>query len=76
VTPAELRRLDDAYVRRGLDRAQDPVVRRLRRELRPHTPTPEQRVEASRRAWRHLADLGLMSELSAHILTELAEEAA
>ncbi len=76
MTPADLRRLDDAYVRRGLDRARDPVVRRLRRELRPSRTTPEQRVEASRCAWRHLADLGLMSEVVARTLTELAEEAA
>ncbi len=74
MTPAELRRLDDAYVRRGLDRARDPVVRRLRRELRPSRTTTEQRREACRQAWPHLHDLGLLSEAVEAVLT--AEAAA
>jgi hypothetical protein len=75
-TPAEARRRDDEYVRRGVERARDREVRRLRRELFPRVPSDEQRREASRRAWRHLADLGLMSEVVARVLTEPAEEAA
>ncbi len=76
MTPAEARRRDDEYVRRGVERARDREVRRLRRELFARVPSDEQRREASRRAWRHLADLGLMSEGVARVLTEPAEEAA
>ncbi len=72
MSPAELRALDDEFVRRGLDRARDPVVRRLRRELRPVVVSDERRVEACRAAWTHLASLGLLSEVVVGVPTEEA----
>ncbi len=72
MTPAEARRRDDEYVRRGLARARDREVRRLRAELRPSRTTSEQRREACRQAWFHLHDLGLLSEVVEAVLTEEA----
>jgi hypothetical protein len=46
---------------------------RRRRVLPPATVTPEKRAEASRQAWHHLRDLGLMSETVERTLAELAE---
>ncbi len=72
MTPGELRRLDDAYVRRGLARRDDREVRRLRRELHPRTTTDEQRVASARATWWHFHQVGLLSEVVERVLVEEA----
>ncbi len=74
MTPAELRAADAEYERRGLQRAAE--VRRLRlrdvdqwpyREIPAHV-----RLESARRAWAHLYEAGLLSELVDRVLREEA----
>ncbi len=74
-SPSQLvRLLDLEYERRGLQRRAE--VRRLR--LRDVDQWPYRRIpahvrlESARRAWRHLEDLGLMSELVDRVLREEA----
>ncbi len=72
MTAAELRRRDDAYVRRGLVRRDDREVRRLRAELNPRTTTAEQRLASARATWWHLHQAGLLSEVVERVLVEEA----
>ncbi len=68
------RLLDREYERRGLQRRAE--VRRLRlRDVDqwPYRPVPAHvRSQSAQRAWRHLNDLGLMSELVDRVLREEA----
>lgn len=69
-TSTALRESDAQYERRGLQRAAE--VRRLRlRDVDqwPYRPMPARaRLESARRAWWHLHEAGLMSELVDDVL--------
>lgn len=75
----EIRERDAAYVRRGLERRRDPVIRQLRRELPPElvglSATPPNLHTGCRdgvlAARTHLAAAGLASVVTEQVLRSL-----